>query len=160
MRLRRRLLLLGVLCCLLFGLGVHYGAVEDERSPYPTTDELDADYGAYVGTETLVFGDVVAVDEAADRATIEVSTETGSFELTVAGFENAVQPGGTVQVYGVLRADRTVEATNVAVVNPAGSSNAYKYAVSAVGAVLVLVLFFSSWRFDAEDAGFEVRTDG
>jgi len=45
----------------------------------------------------------------------------------------------------------------VRVVNPAGSSEAYKYAVSAVGAVLVLALFFKYWRVDHRTLTFEVR---
>lgn len=160
MRLAWRLLFGAVVVCLLGGLFVHYGTVADEYSPYPTTDELDANYGAHVGETVLLFGDVVSVSETDDRATVRVSTSTGSFEMSVTRFRERVRPGGVVQVYGVLQSDRTVEATNVEVVNPAGSSKLYKYAASVVGALLVLVVFFREWRPDLDGYAFEVRSDG
>lgn len=160
MRLAGRVVVALVLLGVLVGLCVHYGAVEPDRGPYPTTDELDADYDAYVGESMLVFGDVTEIDESTDWATITVSTTTGEFDMTVTGFTATVQPGGVVQVYGTLEPDRTIAASNVEVVNPAGSSKLYKYGVSAVGAALVLVLFFRSWKLDRESIAFEVRSDG
>jgi len=50
-----------------------------------------------------------------------------------------------------------VDAETVRVVNPAGASETYKYAVSAVGALLVVALFFRYWRVDIETLTFEVR---
>jgi len=150
----------GLLLVALLGLCVHYGAVADERGPYPTTDEIDENYGAYVGEDVLLFGDVLSVDGAADRATVRVDTSTAPFEMTVTRFSEQVQPGGVVQVYGTLRTDRTIDARNVAVVNPAGSSDAYKYAVSVVGAALVLVLFSREWRVEPDALAFEVRDGG
>lgn len=148
--------LLGV----LGGLSVHYADDSVDHSPYPVNEDLATDYGTYVGEETRLFGTVKRVDEGARRATIRVDSEEGPFEITVEGFDASVRPGGVVQVYGTLREDRVVEAANVEVVNPAGGSKTYKYAVSAVGAVLVLALFFSHWRFDPDAVAFEVRSDG
>ncbi|MFC7197221.1 hypothetical protein ACFQL4_25575 [Halosimplex aquaticum] len=62
-----------------------------------------------------------------------------------------------MQIHGTLQTGHTIAAANVEVVNPAGGSKLYKYAVSSVGAVLVLALFFRRWRFDPEALAFETR---
>lgn len=160
MRLAVRVLGVVVLLGAVTGLCLHYGANEERADPYPKNEALATDYDAHVGEDTLVFGTVRDIDRDANTATVEVDSDVGPFDMTVTGFSGSVQPGGVVQVYGVLRPERTIDATNVAVVNPAGSSNLYKYAVSAVGAVLVLALFFRQWRFDPDGLAFEVRDDG
>jgi len=149
-----------VLLAAVGGLCVHYDATFDDNAPYPSTDDLATDYEHYVGEETLVFGDVERVDAEAERATVRVDSDEGEFELVVESFTERPQPGGVVQVYGTLEANYTMVATNVAVVNPAGVSKAYKYAVSVVGSVLVLVLFFRHWRVDTEGLAFELRSGG
>ena len=149
-----------VLLAAVGGLCVHYDATFDDNAPYPSTEDLATDYGNYVGEETLVFGDVERVNADADRATIRVDSDEGDFELVVERFVERVRPGGVVQVYGTLEADYTMSAMNVAVVNPVGASKAYKYAVSVVGAVLVLAVFFRRWRVDTESLAFELRSGG
>lgn len=165
MHLAVRLVAAVVLVGLLLGLCVQYDSAYDENSPYPPTDELATNYDDYVGEETLLFGTVRDIEVAGNatppnRATIEVDSSEGTFEMTVREFRGDVKPGGVVQVYGTLQSDRTIEATNVEVVNPAGSSNLYKYAVSAIGAILVVALFFRRWQFNADTLAFEVRDDG
>ncbi|WP_135364621.1 hypothetical protein [Halosimplex halophilum] len=147
--------LLGV----LGGLCVHYDAVAPSQSPYPEPEELVTDYDAHVGERTLLFGTVRRVDAGADRATVRVDSAAGRFEMTVTGFAERVRPGGVVQVYGTLRADRTIDASAVAVVNPAGGSKGYKYAVSAVGALFAVALFLRRWRVDRGSLAFEARAD-
>ncbi|WP_436911207.1 hypothetical protein [Halosimplex marinum] len=153
--------LVGVVALLgvLGGLCVHYDAVAPTHSPYPETDDLATDYDAHVGERTLLFGTVQRFEPDADRATIRVDSGEGAFEMTVHGFTERVRPGGFVQAYGTLREGRTIDASAVAVVNPAGGSAGYKYAVSAVGALLVLALFFRHWRVDRASLTFEVRAD-
>lgn len=155
MRLSVRLFLIAVLSLSVFGMGVHYDATDERHWPYPSSDDLAADYAAHVGEDAFLFGTVEQID--GDTAEILVTHTGGTFTLTVEGLDVTVQPGGTVQVVGELRPDRTMVASNVAVVNPAGSSKAYKYAVSLVGAVLVLVVFFREWQIDTEEFGFEVK---
>lgn len=154
--------LVGVLALLgvLGGLCVHYDRAAPTHTPYPETAALATDYGAHVGEDTLLFGTVQRVDAAADRAAIRVDSDEGAFEMAVNGFAERVEPGGVVQVYGSLRAGRTIDASTVEVVNPAGASKGYKYAVSAVGALLALASFFRRWRVDRESLSFEVRADG
>lgn len=160
MRLAARLLAFALILGVLAGLCLHYGATASAHDPYPETGDLATDYDAHVGEEALVFGEVAAVDDGANSASIRVDSADGPFELTVRDFTTAIESGGLVQVHGTLRPDRTIEPDTVEVVNPSGSSDLYKYAVSAVGAVLVLVVFLRRWRLNTDSHAFEVRSDG
>ena len=153
---------LGVVVLLgaLGGLCIHYATTASNHHPYPTQDELATDYDASIGEDVRLFATVKRVDDGSERATVRVDSSEGSFQMTVDRFDARVQPGGVVQVYGTLQADREITAQTVAVVNPAGASKAYKYGVSVVGALLVLAVFFRSWEFEADALAFEVRRDG
>jgi len=157
--MRASLRLLGIVLCLLLvvGMSVHYDAVDDDHWPYPDGADLDANYGDHVGERTFLFGTVQETDPANGTVDILVETDRGQLPLTVGGVDRAVEPGGVIQVHGTVRPDRRLTAETVVVVNPAGSSKLFKYAVSLVGALLVAVLFFSHWRIDFDELGFEVK---
>lgn len=153
-----------VVCCLLLGvlggLSVHYGATSDAHHPYPTVEALDAEYEEYVGQRALVFGRVVSAHP--DDGTVTI-TQRGTDllgELTVVGADRELPRGASIQVYGTLEAGHRIDAANVVVINTSSGAELYKYAVSAVGALVVLVAFFSRWRFDRDSLAFEVRDDG
>jgi hypothetical protein len=151
----RRFALVELLVFATAGLGVYADATDDARWPYPTVDAVGADYDDHTGETALLFG---TVESAADgTAQIRVEYANGSFQMTVEGFDTAVQPGGTVQVYGTLEPGRTIDAERVAVVNPAGSSLLFKYGISAVAVVLFLVVFFRYWRIDWGTYTLEAR---
>lgn len=137
--------------------GVHYDALYDEKWPYPTDEGLSADYDEYVGEQVLLFGDVESIDRTADRATIEVEADNGPFTVTVEGIDADVEPGGVVQVYGTVRPGQTIAASNVVVVEASSENRLYQFAVSGVGAVLVLAAFFRYWRIDWAALTFEPR---
>lgn len=158
MKRRTRAVLVVLVLGLVLGMGVHYDSQYSSQWPYPDHDALATEYDQHVGSDALVFGTVRSVDDGTAR--IEVDHTDGTVEMTVDDFEAAVRPGGVVQVYGTLERDRTITAGNVVVVNPAGSSTLFKYAVSLVGAALVTVLFFREWHVDVDELAFEVRDDG
>lgn len=137
--------------------GVHYAALYDQKWPYPTEDELHADYDQYVGKQVLLFGDVESIDRTANRATIEVRADDGSITLTVEGIDAAVETGGVVQVYGTIRPGHTVTASDIVVVEESSGKRLYKFGVSGVGAVLALAAFFRYWRIDWSSLTFEPR---
>lgn len=139
------------------GMAVHYDAAYDDRWPYPTEDNLAESYDAHVGEQTLLFGTVETLDEGTQTARVRVEHSGGTFTMTVQNIDADVGEGGVVQLLGTLRPDRKIEADAVAVVNPAGSSNLYKYAVSILGALLVLVLFFRHWQIDFQKLTIEAR---
>jgi hypothetical protein len=142
----------------IVGLGAVHDATAQQRWPYPANDDLNANYEQYVGEKTLVSGPVTAVNGS--TGTIRAQYSGGTFALTVTEFDVAVQPGGSVQVYGTLRPGYTIEPERIDVVNPAGSSNAYKYVVSVIGAAVVLVQFFRHWRVNLGEFHLEARSDG
>lgn len=150
------LALLGV----VVGMGVHYDVASERHSPYPDGEDLRSNYDAHLDEETRLFGTVTERDDAAGTMTIEVETDTGWIALNVTDAGTTTRPSGVVQVYGAVRPGRTIDASNVVVVNPSGSSATYKYVTSAIGALLVLVAFFRHWRFDPDDLAFEVSDDG
>jgi len=152
-----RLLGVVLLGLLLVGMGNHYETSFEDNWPYPTGDALDADYETHVDEQTFLTGTVQTVDRENETVEILVETEHGQLPLTVSGVCRSIQPGGALQVYGTVEPDHHLAANNVVVVNPAGSSKAFKYAVSLVGALLVVGLFFRHWRVDTDDVGFEVR---
>ncbi|CCQ33095.1 hypothetical protein HLRTI_002983 [Halorhabdus tiamatea SARL4B] len=156
---QRGLLVLGFVG-LLVGMGVHYGAVEDDHWPYPDEDALASQPAEHVGEEVFLFGTVTAVDGDAGTATISVEADSGSFSLSVQSFDRTVEPGGVVQVLGELTTERTVDAERVVVVNSSSGAEWYKYGVSVLGAVLLVVAFFRYWRIDRDTWTFEVRRDG
>ena len=147
-----------VLLGAVFGLCAHHDGATD-RWASPTAEEIDASYDRYVGETVLLFGTVEAVDEGADAATIRVEHEEGEFEMDVDGVDADAEPGGIVQVYGTLEPDRRMTVSETVVVTESGGAELYKFAVSLVGAALVLALFFRHWRIDLDTLGFEVRDD-
>ena len=157
--MRTSLRLLGIAVCLLLvaGMGVHFDAVDDDHWPYANATALDANYGDHVGERTFLFGTVQETDRANETVAILVETEQGQLPLTVSGVDESVNPGGVIQVYGTVRPGGRLAAENVVVVNPAGSSKLFKYAVSLVGVLLVVALFFRHWQIDVGELGFEVK---
>jgi len=145
---------------LVFAMGVHYDTQIDQRSPYPDTSQLASDYDDYVGSEVYINAVVESVDPGGDTIRIEIEHETDSIAVTVENVDVEVQSGSTVHIYGTLEPDRVIAAENVVVVNPSPSALYYKYGVSVVGALLVVVSVLRHWRIDVRELAFEVRSDG
>jgi hypothetical protein len=145
-----------VLLILVLASGVHYDAREERHRTQPTADQVVADYDRHVGDTTLLFGTVETIDRGDGTATIGVEAST-SIQIQVQGFDADVSRGGTVQVYGTLRPDRKMEADSIVVVNQDPASRYYKYAVSALGALVILAVFFRHWRIDWSNVGFVPR---
>lgn len=137
--------------------GIHYDATYDEKWPYPTDEELSANYDEYVGEQTLLFGNVESIDRTAHRARIEVGTDAGSYTLTVEEIDAEVQPGGIVQVLGTVQPGHRVTASKIVVVEGSSEKRLYKLAISGGGAVVALTGFFRYWWIDWSSLTFEQR---
>lgn len=148
-----------VLLVVLLGLGVHYGATYDENWPHPTGDQLQEEYDAYVGEQVLLFGEVQTVDDSAIVIHVTDSTDEVAAELTIHGVDADVEPGGTVQVYGVLEADRTMHPDETVVVDRSPTAFHYKLATSTLGILLAIGFFFRYWRANPRALAFEPRTN-
>ncbi|USZ71503.1 DNA-binding protein [Natronosalvus halobius] len=151
-----RLGLLTVCLLAAVGLAVHYGATYDENWPHPTGDQLEGNVDDYTGERILLFGEVHAVED--DALVVHVTNDADDvvLELTVHG-STPVEPGGVVQVYGVLEADQTMTPDEVVVVNANPSRTRYKHLVSLLGGLLVAGYFLRHWRVDVARVGFEPR---
>lgn len=152
-----RLTLLVVLIAGAFGLAVHHGATYDENWPHPSGDQLEGDVDAYVGEQILLFGEVQTTEP--DAITIHVTNDANEvvLELEAYGVEESVEPGGIVQVYGVLEGDRTMTPEETVVVDSSPTATIYKYVVSALGGVLAVGYFFRHWRINIRELAFEPR---
>ncbi|AEH36935.1 nucleic acid-binding protein [Halopiger xanaduensis] len=161
MRRAVRIAVAAVFLTALIGLCAHYGATYDEGWPHPTGDQLRDDYDAYVGERVLLFGEVQSVDGESNAITIHVtdSADDVAAELEIRGFEKPVEPGGVVQVYGVLEADRTMTPTRTIVVNGGTSAFYYKLGASVAGVLLAIGYFLVHWRPTIRNLGFEPRID-
>jgi len=155
-----RAILVLVFISAILALLVHYGGTNSVHEQYPQPSEIEGDYDAHVGDRALLWGEVKSISLEDQRANISVLTANGTMRMTVDGFDTSVQSGGNIQVYGTLRSGQTIDADAVVVVNSSGASRLYKYATSAIGALLVVSYFFRHWWFDPDSLAFEVRGDG
>ncbi|WP_121821397.1 hypothetical protein [Halostella salina] len=146
-----------VLLAAVLGLCVHFDATEERRWDSPTEDELAADYDAHVGERALLFGTVERIDRDAGTATVRVEHDGGEFTIRLRSVRADVAPGGLVQAYGRLGPGRTMTVSETVVVERDGGAALYKYAVSLVGAVGILALFFRRWRVDVATLSFVPR---
>jgi hypothetical protein len=139
--------------------GIHYDSASDAYYPYPDNHELKNAPASHVGSDVFVFGVVEQRNVAGSTADIRVDSSAGEFTIQVTDFapEGSVESGGIVQVYGTFQGEYRIDAQNVRVINPNGNSNLYKYAVSVLGAGLILVLFFRYWRVDIRKLAIEAR---
>ncbi len=143
----------------VLSLGVHYDVQESNHDTYSDTENLKIAPEEYIDRQVFVIGTVEELSEEQNTATIRIETDNGPFTADIERFsaQRGVQSGGVVQVYGTFRGEYLIQADNVRVVNPAGSSNIYKYAVSIVAAILIMILFFRYWSLNLQTLGFEVK---
>lgn len=156
---RRRRLSMGLLFLIAAAaICVGYGATEETRSPYPMTEDLVTNYDAHVGEEVLVFGTVEAIESG--RATIKTDTAVGTLTLSVPGVDPDVHRGCVLQVYGRLEAGGAIDVTRIVIVNASPGAEWGKFAVSGVGALVFIGLFFRYWQLDLRALAVEVRDRG
>jgi hypothetical protein len=158
---RRRLLAVGLLVLFTAGLCVHYGATDDEARPYPTGDQLAEDPDGWDGERVLLFGEVQERTDSGLVMTVEDDAGDVARTITARGTSVAVEPGGTVQVYGELSERGTVQdAESVVVVNEDAGDQWYKLGASVLGVLLAAGLFLRYWHFDWRKLRFVRRSRG
>jgi hypothetical protein len=156
-----RLAAIGVLLAVLFVLTVGYGTLGPAPSlgAYPSEDDIAPDPGSYIGQQVHLSGQVVETDPVvittdyayyADGERVE-----GALDLTVRNVDTAVSRGDTLQVFGTLGPEQTIQAQNVVVV-PA-VNYAYMYTVSALAGLWVLARLVAGWRVDWPTGALERR---
>ena len=142
-------------CCLLavlFGLTVGFGTLAPAPAlgSYPDSATLAQEYDATIGQRVQVSGTVVRTEPLVLAAEYDYyaagAANSGSLDLTITAVERPVRVGQSVQVFGTLRPDRTIEAREIVVV-PARNV-AYMYAVSALAGLWVLARLLRGWAVD------------
>lgn len=161
---RRRFALAVVLSLVLLGLCVHYGVTYDDAWPHPTGDQLSESHDDSVGERVLLFGDVQSVHE--DSIIIHVTDDHGdvaaALEIRTSEITD-LEPGGVVQVYGVLESDETgahdgtMDSAEIVVVNSSPRTATYKHVVSALGGLLAAGFFLRHWGIDLRQLRFGPR---
>ena len=160
MEVRRRLLAVWLLLVLTAGLCVHYGATYDKNWPHPTGEQLAEEPGGWDGERVLLFGEVQERTESGLVMTVEDDAGDVARTITVQGTTVAVEPGGVVQVYGVLSERGTVQqADAVVVVNRNPGDSQYKLGTSALGVLLAAGLFLRYWGVEWRHLQFVRRTE-
>jgi hypothetical protein len=135
----RRGIIAVVLICVFVVLAAYYQANITQHLDYPRESEVNANYAKYVGQNVTISGGVVA-------------TGVGSFQLkgeqstyTILSSE-AVQRGESVTVVGTLQPGHQLRA--VAMFVSPSLLGELVYVRSFIALIVLIVLFFVSWRLD------------
>lgn len=158
-----RLLALAVLLSLLALLAVWSGTLAPAPGlgAYPTEDDLGTEYAAYVGDPAQVSGVVVATDpvvlDAAYEGYADGGYRTGELRLTVTDLETPVTTGEHLQVFGTVRPDRTLAATDAVVVPD--RNYLYTYLVSFLAGCWVLARLVRGWTVAWDDLAVRRRDE-
>lgn len=131
---------------LLFGLFV-FGATVDETGPGPVPGEELAASGVdpadHAGEEAELWGVVVDTDPVV----VEIESDEETERVVVDGAP-AVEEGEQLIVGGTLTADGSLDANRDRAVVRAPWERTYMYAISVVGALLVVARGIDGWRLD------------
>jgi len=141
----RRLLAIGLLLGLLFGLSVWHGTLAPNATDgrFPGPEAIAADGDSLVGDRVTVWGTVVATDPIVIET--EPRGEPVRFTLTGQAVAGA-RAGGSVGVHGRLQSATTV-AVERALLQEAWELR-YLYVISFVAGLWVLGRFLRGWRVD------------
>lgn len=153
-----RVLLLLCLLAVLFSLLV-FGGIDRPPAPelgdYPGTDEFVEAPGDYQGQQVTVNGRVVSTDPVVIRSKHGTAAGIEHVELTVTAVDATVELDDHLQVFGVLKGPRTIEATTVVLVPRTGVW--YTWTISFLAGLWVLGRIISHWRIDIETGALVPR---
>lgn len=150
--LRSRGIQILLLVLVLGSMCVHYGATAD-HTQYPPPEELREDYEQHVGERAYYW---LTVTEVHDDE-IVAGTGDGSLQFRIPVRRVEVERGDTIQVYGTLQPDWTIEPARI-VVSPK-QGRAVMFGISVLALILTLGMFGSAWRLDYEGWVFEPRPE-
>ena len=144
-----------VLCLsLLFGLFVLGGAGwPADPSPGLDPTEPDVTLADHAGERVETSGIVVETDPVV----IEIETDTGTERLELENAPEDAEVGEQLTVSGELTADGTLVVDTERAVVREPWEIAYMYAISLVGALLVVGRAVDGWRFEPRTLTFRPR---
>ena len=145
--MRRGVIAVALICAFVV-LAAYYQANITQHLDYPRESEVSANYAKYVGQNVTISGSVVA-------------TGVGSFQLngtygTYAILSSqAVQRGDSVTLIGTLLPGNELRAVKMFVSPQLWGE--LVYVRSFIALIVLVVLFFASWRFDWRALVFRPR---
>jgi len=148
--MRRGVIAVALICAFVV-LAAYYQANITQHLDYPSESEVSANYAQYVGQNVTISGSVVA-------------TGVGSFQLngmygtyTILSSQ-AVQRGDSVTLVGTLLPGHELHAVKMFVSPQLWGE--LVYVRSFIALIVLVVLFFVSWRFDWQAFVFRPREKG
>ncbi len=129
--------------CILF---IYHGSLDPapEMGAYPNEEDLIDDYERYIGEEAEVGGKVISTDPII----IELEHGDRTIDLELTGFDDDVEEGDHLSVYGIVRQDLTFEVKN-GVVRPFFNI-VYMYVISFAAAMWLAFRILSQWRWNGD----------
>lgn len=158
-----RLLAVGVLCGALAGLMVWFGTLgpNPQLNHFLEAGHLAVDQTSHVGERAQVIGPVVDTDPVVIAAEYSIRVDgryrTGTIRITITGLSQSVSPGQRLQVYGIVRPDRTIQATRTVAV-PA-TNFLFMYGISALAGLWVLARLLMGWTVAWDEFAIHRRSD-
>jgi hypothetical protein len=148
-----RVVLVVGLVCGQCGLLVWFAGVGYEGNPYPGGEELADDYGAYLGEDVVVYGQVADTDPLV----IEYEDDGRIVEFRVTDVETTVEEGAYIEVYATARSGRVLVAIDA--VRYPERGHWYAYGISALAALLTGARLIRDWTVDRRTFGLVRRDD-
>jgi len=161
MKLCYRLAAIGLLFSAAVGLCVLSAGAD--RLASPGVEEIATDPDAYDDQPVFLFGDVVSVDTVS-RTMVVSAGDDPERRFTIESVSKptiyAIEPGGAIQVSGVLAEESAVVVSdNVVVDYRNGADFRYVYGASVLGGLLAAAGFLWFWRVEFRQLGFVPRGD-
>ncbi len=128
-----------VLICAFVVLAAYYQANVTQHLEYLRESEVSANYAKYIGQNVTIIGSVVGTGVHS----FELKGEYGTYTILSS---QAVQRGDGVSLVGTLQPRHQLRAVAM-FVSPRLLSELV-YVRSFVALIVLVVLFFVSWRFD------------
>lgn len=151
-----RSLAIVVLLGALLGLMVWYGTLEPAPGQwvFAGSEELGAEYEAYVGERVLLIGTVTDIDPVR----IRLSYGNGkTLHVTVVNLDTTTTPGDRLALYGVAAPDHSIRTINAYTIPSANYVS--MYLLSFLAGLWALVRIIRGWRVDPERLALEPRTE-
>lgn len=145
-----RVIVISILLLTLTAGCVGYGVRYNGSEAYVNSSEISANYPSHIGESVHIWGGIIAEEGGT------VIIKSGNLRLQVTEPATSdVQPGDSIQVYGVLQPDRQLTTVSYHTQSPVDKQ--YMYIVSLFGVVLAIASFFRRWRVDITNARFVPR---
>ncbi|MEM3401719.1 MAG: hypothetical protein QW179_04465 [Candidatus Hadarchaeales archaeon] len=134
-----------VLLLLLAGLCIYSWVDYENHLPYPTRKMIEENYQEFIGKEVFIFGEIREISGS------EATVVAGGSPFTAAPISGKV--GDLVEIVGVLGENYSLLVRSSLVYDR--QSYQMEFVRSAAGAVLLVWMFFSSWKFTWRKFRFE-----